>query len=57
MSGFPARIEVTAINEPGTLAQIAQVIADSDGNISNLRIDQARAGLLGHGRSTSRSST
>jgi guanosine-3',5'-bis(diphosphate) 3'-pyrophosphohydrolase len=35
---FPARIEVTAINEPGTLAQVAQVIADSDGNISNLRI-------------------
>jgi len=37
---FPARIEVTALNEPGTLAQIAQVIADNDGNISNLRITQ-----------------
>jgi GTP diphosphokinase / guanosine-3',5'-bis(diphosphate) 3'-diphosphatase len=35
---FPARIEVTAINEPGTLAQIAQVIGDNDGNISNLRM-------------------
>lgn len=35
---FPARVEVTAINEPGTLAQIAQIIADSDGNISNIRI-------------------
>jgi guanosine-3',5'-bis(diphosphate) 3'-pyrophosphohydrolase len=35
---FPARIEVTAINEPGTLAQIAQVIADNEGNISNIRI-------------------
>jgi (p)ppGpp synthase/HD superfamily hydrolase len=35
---FPARIEVTAINEPGTLAQVAQVIGDSDVNISNLRI-------------------
>ena len=35
---FPACIEVVAINEPGTLAQIAQVIADNDGNISNLRI-------------------
>jgi (p)ppGpp synthase/HD superfamily hydrolase len=35
---FPARIEVTAINEPGTLAQVAQVIADNDGNISNLKI-------------------
>jgi (p)ppGpp synthase/HD superfamily hydrolase len=38
---FPARIEVTAINEPGTLAQIAQVIADSGANISNLRITKA----------------
>jgi GTP diphosphokinase / guanosine-3',5'-bis(diphosphate) 3'-diphosphatase len=38
---FPARIEVTAINEPGTLAQIAQVIADNGANISNLRITQA----------------
>jgi len=35
---FPAQIEVVAINEPGTLAQIAQIIADNDGNISNLKI-------------------
>jgi guanosine-3',5'-bis(diphosphate) 3'-pyrophosphohydrolase len=35
---FPARIEVTAINEPGTLVQIATVIAENDGNISNIRI-------------------
>ena len=35
---FPAQIDVVAINEPGTLAQIAQVIADNDGNISNLKI-------------------
>ena len=35
---FPARIEVTAINEPGTLAQVAQVIADNEGNISNIKI-------------------
>jgi guanosine-3',5'-bis(diphosphate) 3'-pyrophosphohydrolase len=33
---FPARIEVSAINEPGTLAQVAQVIADNDGDINNL---------------------
>jgi GTP pyrophosphokinase len=33
---FPARIELQSINEPGTLAQIAQVIADHDGNIDNL---------------------
>jgi guanosine-3',5'-bis(diphosphate) 3'-pyrophosphohydrolase len=38
---FPARIEVTATNEPGSLAQIAQIIADGDGNISNLRIVSA----------------
>ncbi len=38
---FPARIEVTAINEPGTLAQIAQVIADNEGNISNIKITRA----------------
>jgi GTP pyrophosphokinase len=35
---FPARIVVTALNEPGTLAQIAQEIGDADGNIDNLRM-------------------
>jgi (p)ppGpp synthase/HD superfamily hydrolase len=35
---FQARIEVTAINEPGTLVQIATVIAENDGNISNIKI-------------------
>ena len=35
---FPARIKVQARNEPGTLAQIAQAIADSDGNIDNVRM-------------------
>jgi GTP pyrophosphokinase len=35
---FPARISVTVLNEPGTLAQIAQVIGESDGNIDNLRM-------------------
>ena len=29
---------MTAINEPGTLAQVAQVMADNDANISNIRI-------------------
>ncbi|MFO1184240.1 MAG: bifunctional (p)ppGpp synthetase/guanosine-3',5'-bis(diphosphate) 3'-pyrophosphohydrolase [Bauldia sp.] len=38
---FPARIAVTALNEPGTLAEIARVIADSEGNISNLSIAAA----------------
>ncbi len=29
---------MTALNEPGTLAQIAQVIGEADGNIDNLRM-------------------
>lgn len=35
---FPARIELQSLNEPGTLAQIAQVIAEHDGNIDNIRM-------------------
>jgi GTP pyrophosphokinase len=35
---FPAKIAITTINEPGTLAQIAQVIGEADGNIDNLRM-------------------
>jgi RelA/SpoT family (p)ppGpp synthetase len=35
---FPARLEVQSVNEPGTLAQIAQVIADHDGNIDNIHM-------------------
>jgi RelA/SpoT family (p)ppGpp synthetase len=35
---FPARILVQSLNEPGTLAQIAQVIAENDGNIDNIRM-------------------
>ena len=35
---FPSLLNVTAINEPGTLAQIAQVIGETDGNIDNLRM-------------------
>jgi GTP pyrophosphokinase len=35
---FPAKLRVTAINEPGSLAQIAQVIGDADGNIDNLQM-------------------
>jgi GTP pyrophosphokinase len=33
---FPARLALQSINEPGTLAQITQVIADHDGNIDNV---------------------
>jgi RelA/SpoT family (p)ppGpp synthetase len=35
---FPARITVQSLNEPGSLAQIAQVIAEHDGNIDNIRM-------------------
>jgi RelA/SpoT family (p)ppGpp synthetase len=35
---FPARLKVLAINEPGSLAQIAQVISEHDGNIDNIRM-------------------
>jgi (p)ppGpp synthase/HD superfamily hydrolase len=35
---FPARVAVQSVNEPGTLAQIAQVIAEHDGNIDNVRM-------------------
>ncbi len=40
---FPARIRVSALNEPGTLAAIAEVIGTADGNIDNLK-------MLGRGR-------
>lgn len=33
---FPARVAVTAINSPGSLAEIAQVIASNDANIHKL---------------------
>jgi GTP pyrophosphokinase len=35
---FPARIKLQSINEPGSLAQITQVIADHDGNIDNVNM-------------------
>jgi (p)ppGpp synthase/HD superfamily hydrolase len=37
---FPARIAVQSVNEPGSLAQIAQVIAEHDGNIDNIRMQR-----------------
>lgn len=37
---FPARIRLQSINEPGTLAQIAAVIAEHQGNIDNVRMDR-----------------
>jgi GTP diphosphokinase / guanosine-3',5'-bis(diphosphate) 3'-diphosphatase len=35
-SRFPARLTVSVVNEPGTLAEIARIIGDSDGNIDNI---------------------
>jgi len=35
---FPARISVTATNAPGTLAKIAFVIGEADGNIDSVRM-------------------
>jgi guanosine-3',5'-bis(diphosphate) 3'-pyrophosphohydrolase len=40
-SRFPARIVVTVINEPGTLAKIASAIGSSDANIENLNMTSA----------------
>jgi GTP diphosphokinase / guanosine-3',5'-bis(diphosphate) 3'-diphosphatase len=37
---FPARIALQSVNEPGTLAQISQVIAEHDGNIDNIRMER-----------------
>jgi GTP pyrophosphokinase len=37
---FPAKLAVTAVNEPGSLAQIAQLIGEADGNIDNVRMVQ-----------------
>jgi RelA/SpoT family (p)ppGpp synthetase len=35
---FPAQIVVQSVNEPGSLAQVAQVIAENDGNIDNIHM-------------------
>ncbi|MGY3609537.1 MULTISPECIES: RelA/SpoT family protein [unclassified Bradyrhizobium] len=37
---FPARILVHNVNEPGSLAQIATVIAEHDGNIDNIHMSR-----------------
>jgi GTP diphosphokinase / guanosine-3',5'-bis(diphosphate) 3'-diphosphatase len=35
---FPARISVTVLNEPGSLAQVATVIGEANGNIDNIKM-------------------
>jgi GTP pyrophosphokinase/guanosine-3',5'-bis(diphosphate) 3'-pyrophosphohydrolase len=37
---FPARLHVQNVNEPGSLAQIAGVIAEHDGNIDNISMSR-----------------
>src|SRR6516165_3423711 len=37
---FPARLAVQSVNEPGSLAQIARVIAEHDGNIDNIHMSR-----------------
>jgi guanosine-3',5'-bis(diphosphate) 3'-pyrophosphohydrolase len=37
---FPAQLTIQSVNEPGSLAQIAQVIAEHDGNIDNIRMER-----------------
>jgi len=37
---FPARILVENVNEPGSLAQVATVIAEHDGNIDNINMSR-----------------
>jgi GTP diphosphokinase / guanosine-3',5'-bis(diphosphate) 3'-diphosphatase len=38
---FPARIQLQTVNEPGSLAQVAQVIAEHDGNIDNIHMERS----------------
>ena len=42
---FPAKIKVTAVNAPGTLAEITEIIATADSNIANLFLSQPDPGL------------
>lgn len=35
---FPARITIASINEPGSLATIAKIVGESDGNIDNVQM-------------------
>jgi len=38
---FPARIVLQTVNEPGSLAQVAQIIAEHDGNIDNISMERS----------------
>ncbi len=43
---FPARIKAVALNEPGTLATITEVIANNDGNIQNLVMQRTSSDFM-----------
>ena len=40
---FPARISITAVNAPGSLADIAKIIGEAGGNIDNVRMARKAA--------------
>ena len=40
---FEAKIKVTVLNKPGTLAEVAKVIGEADGNIDSLRMTRSAA--------------
>ncbi len=42
---FPARVSVTTVNAPGSLAEITDVIGRSDANIANLFLEAPNSGL------------
>ncbi|MEM8749514.1 MAG: bifunctional (p)ppGpp synthetase/guanosine-3',5'-bis(diphosphate) 3'-pyrophosphohydrolase [Pseudomonadota bacterium] len=42
---FPAKLQVTAINAPGTLAEISEVIGNASANIDNLYLASPESGL------------
>ncbi|MEZ0278734.1 bifunctional (p)ppGpp synthetase/guanosine-3',5'-bis(diphosphate) 3'-pyrophosphohydrolase [Methyloceanibacter sp.] len=40
---FPAKLALTVMNEPGSLAQVASVIGEADGNIDNIKMTNRAA--------------
>jgi guanosine-3',5'-bis(diphosphate) 3'-pyrophosphohydrolase len=37
---YPAHIQLKTVNEPGSLAQVTQIIAEHDGNIDNIHMER-----------------
>ena len=42
---FPSKVQVSAVDAPGTLAEITEIIAQSDANIANLYLSSPNSGL------------